>query len=167
MITPSVVTHPFSLDTFTLRAAALYPDGYEIKGKRFTWFSSDTAIATVDSTGRVYTRAQGVAQVVAAVDGVSDTAQITIDPGVPLLNDCLTCHWDGNQDQHLAWGFDVATCDACHAAGDEPHATLRSGHPDASGGFELLGAHGASPVRGATSSVTRSFGLLLRMSWIV
>jgi hypothetical protein len=141
-IYPSTVTHPFALDTIHLEAAALYESGYAIPGKRLAWASSDTAVATVDSMGLVLTRSRGTVHVTAAVDGVSDTAVVTVDPGVPLLNTCMTCHWEDNPTHHLAWGFDSARCSSCHILDGEQHGDLAADHAAAAGGFDLVGAHG-------------------------
>jgi hypothetical protein len=80
--------------------------------------------------------------VTAAVDGVSDTAVVTVDPGVPLLNTCMTCHWEDNPTHHLAWGFDSARCSSCHILDGEQHGDLAADHAAAAGGFDLVGAHG-------------------------
>jgi uncharacterized protein YjdB len=52
--------------------------GTTVSGKTPTWKSSNTAVATVSSTGILFTRAAGVVKVTATVDGVVGTSTITV-----------------------------------------------------------------------------------------
>jgi hypothetical protein len=74
---------PSSLDLIVgqarvLEAVAYDANGTEIPGKVATWQSSNTAVATVGSTGAVHARAQGSAIISATIDGFRATAIVTV-----------------------------------------------------------------------------------------
>lgn len=79
----SVVTSPASANlqvgaTQQLSASARDASGNAISGKTFTWSSSNTAIATVSSSGLVTAVAAGTVTIKATVDGRSGTSTITV-----------------------------------------------------------------------------------------
>ena len=82
----SVVVSPSGSDTVrvgassALRAAALTVTGAEIAGRQFLWSSSDSAVATVDSQGRVLGRAAGSARVTATTGGISGSLNVFVLP---------------------------------------------------------------------------------------
>jgi uncharacterized protein YjdB len=63
--------------TQQLAATAKDASGNTISGKTFTWSSSNTTVATVNSTGLVTAKVAGTATITASVDGRSGTAAIT------------------------------------------------------------------------------------------
>jgi uncharacterized protein YjdB len=63
-----------------LTATAVDANGNAITGRTFTWGSSDTAIATVSTSGRVTTKRSGVVTITATLDGKRDMSQITVTP---------------------------------------------------------------------------------------
>ena len=70
-------------DTLRLTAEAFDANGHAVAGARFAWASSDTLVATVDSTGLVTGVAGGVATVTAESGGVTGAAEIAVDVPVP------------------------------------------------------------------------------------
>ncbi|MGQ9525434.1 MAG: cohesin domain-containing protein [Armatimonadota bacterium] len=71
-------------ETVTLTAKALDATGAEIAGQTFTWASSDSAVATVDATGKVTAVAAGKADITAAVGDVkSAPVTITVEAVAP------------------------------------------------------------------------------------
>jgi len=71
-------------ETVTLTAKALDETGAEMPGQTFTWASSDTAVATVDATGKVTAVAAGKADITAAVGDVkSAPVTITVEAVAP------------------------------------------------------------------------------------
>lgn len=77
-VTPSV--HAFAAigESVHFSAAAKDAGGNDVGGVSFTWSSSDTSIVTVSASGAAVARKNGVAQVTAITDGVSGSAQITV-----------------------------------------------------------------------------------------
>lgn len=67
-------------DTTPLTATALDNSGQPVAGRPVTWRSSNTAIATVGSSGAVTGVAPGSATITATIDGVSDAASVTVQP---------------------------------------------------------------------------------------
>ncbi|HUF50970.1 MAG TPA: Ig-like domain-containing protein, partial [Longimicrobiales bacterium] len=67
--------------TATPRDAA----GNALTGRAVTWSSSNTAVATVSSTGLVSGVAQGSATITATSEGASGTSSITVTPPDPCL----------------------------------------------------------------------------------
>jgi hypothetical protein len=61
-----------------LTARAYAADGSEIAGKTFAWTALDPAIAPVGPSGLVSAASLGTGRVVAAADGVADTAAISV-----------------------------------------------------------------------------------------
>lgn len=66
---------------FTLRDAASRP----LDGRVVAWRSSDSTVVTVDTAGRIETGRPGVAQVVATVEGASDTVRVRVT-AVPVFS---------------------------------------------------------------------------------
>ena len=78
-------------DTQGFSAAAYNAVSEAISGKTFTWSSSNTAVATiVSSTGVATGKKAGTATIKATVDGVSDTARLTVDKPPPPPPDSVT-----------------------------------------------------------------------------
>jgi uncharacterized protein YjdB len=71
--------------TQQLTATAKDASGTTISGKTFTWASSNTAVATVNSSGLVTGRAGGTATITASVDGKNGTASITVTAAAPTV----------------------------------------------------------------------------------
>ncbi|CAA9357901.1 MAG: hypothetical protein AVDCRST_MAG68-4210, partial [uncultured Gemmatimonadetes bacterium] len=65
-------------DTVRLGAAPVDAAGAATPQSELRWTSLDTAVAVVDSLGLVRGRANGTARVVVAVDGVADTARVSV-----------------------------------------------------------------------------------------
>lgn len=69
----------FSLgETAQFTATAMNADGTALSGQTFKWSSSDESIAVVDDDGTVTAVANGVAQISAAVSGVSGAAEVAV-----------------------------------------------------------------------------------------
>jgi uncharacterized protein YjdB len=64
--------------TKQLTAKTFSASGTELTGRTITWTSSNTAIATVDSTGLVKGIKKGSATITATSEGKSDTAAVTV-----------------------------------------------------------------------------------------
>jgi hypothetical protein len=144
VITPSRLIHPFSLDTVRVSAAAYNADGQLLDDVTLSWSSTNGTVATVDQNGLIYTLGAGQAEITARVEGTVGAVQLSVDPGLPLENTCMRCHTTQNPASHIGWGFPAAACTYCHVTDAEPHdEIIPGGHPNASGGFELLGAHAA------------------------
>ena len=141
VITPSRVSHPFSLDTVRVSAAAYNAAGEVLDTVTFSWSSTNGTVATVDQDGLIYTLAAGQAEITARADRTVGTTQLLVSPGMPLENVCMRCHTSQNPTTHVAWGFSASTCTNCHVTDTEPHDGVIAGHRSASGGYELLGAH--------------------------
>ena len=85
-ITPT--THTLATgDTVRLIATATDDNGHVVVDAAFTWTSSDTAVASVDSLGLVRGLAEGTATITAAgsgsAAGVEGTAEVTVLPPPP------------------------------------------------------------------------------------
>ena len=66
-------------DTLRLTAVATDANGHPIASAGFAWSSSDTLVATVDTSGIVTARGSGSAVLSAALDGVEGQARITVE----------------------------------------------------------------------------------------
>lgn len=64
-------------DSLRVRAEAFDAGGSPIVHARFTWTSSDTAVATVTPPGWVYATGVGVAEITATLDGLSASVVVT------------------------------------------------------------------------------------------
>ena len=62
----------------TLTATARDANGHVISGASPTWSSSNTSVATVNSTGRVTGRAEGTATITASLSGETASAVVTV-----------------------------------------------------------------------------------------
>ena len=157
VIEPGSVRMTFSLDTVRLAATVYNAYREELDAGPVAWSSSDTAVATVDAEGLVYTKAPGSADISAAVQQVSGSAAVDVSPGNPLYNECLRCHFRSG---HTGWSAPAESCSGCHLTDVEPHTGIVAGHGAASGGFELSGAHVTLPCTqchadgGAAASVS-------------
>ena len=65
-------------DTVRLSAEAMDANGYAVAGAAFTWTSSDTLVAMVDSDGLLTAVGNGTASISAAAGAVSGTAALTV-----------------------------------------------------------------------------------------
>ncbi len=72
-------------ETQQFSATAYESDNTEISGKRFTWKSSDTGKATINSTGLATGKDAGTTTITATVDGVSGMATLTVSEPPPML----------------------------------------------------------------------------------
>ncbi|MXX68733.1 MAG: hypothetical protein F4Y74_07220 [Gemmatimonadales bacterium] len=70
-------------DTLRLTATAADANGHAVAGATFAWTSSDTAIASVDSTGLVEALAEGMATITAASGGAEGATDITVSAPPP------------------------------------------------------------------------------------
>ena len=66
-------------DTLRLAAEAADANGHAVTGAEFAWSSSDTTLATVESSGLVTGVAEGMATITATVGSAQGTAQITVE----------------------------------------------------------------------------------------
>jgi hypothetical protein len=79
------------------QAAAVTRDavGNLLTGRAVTWSSSNTAVATVSSSGLIATVGPGSSQITATSEGISGSATLTVSaapppPGGPAVNECAT-----------------------------------------------------------------------------
>ena len=79
-VTPAATTIEANGDTVRLTAVARDADGNILTDRITTWTSSDAAAATVDANGLVTGVAPGGADVSVTIEGISDTATITVVP---------------------------------------------------------------------------------------
>lgn len=70
-------------DTRQFTARALDSDNAEITGKTFAWSSSNTTVATINSSGLATARNAGSTMISATVDGVSGEATLTVTEPPP------------------------------------------------------------------------------------
>ncbi|MGM0555268.1 MAG: Ig-like domain-containing protein, partial [Myxococcota bacterium] len=76
---------PVNLDlngTQQLSAELLDANSNVLTGRTVTWSSSDSSVATVDSSGLVTAQSQGTTQVTATSEGVTDTVDVTVTSSV-------------------------------------------------------------------------------------
>ncbi len=141
----SVSITPDTQDIFTIGATAQFTaearseNGRTIRDAEFSWSSSDVQVATVSSDGVVTGVAPGSAMITATSGGVSGNASVWVDPARTLRNHCARCH-AGRHERTFA----MVSCPACHGMiWEDPvlHWGISGGHPTASGGFDLVGAH--------------------------
>lgn len=69
-------------DTAHLSVQVVDANGFAVVGAAPAWTSTDAGIATVDGSGVVTAVSSGTAGIMAAADGVADTATITVEPVV-------------------------------------------------------------------------------------
>ena len=137
-------------DTLRLSAAALDGNGHAVAGAAFTWSSSDSAIATVDTSGVVRGVGEGTAEITAATGSVQEVARITVfnpdrAPLVALYNATNGAKWLGNDnwltDKPLAQWSGVGT---------DPSGRVRwldlSARPDGQGNRMRYGLKGTIPA---------------------
>ena len=79
VVTPEAATLAVG-DELRLAASAFDADGRPLADRATTWASTDAALARVSSDGRVVAVAPGSVRVAATVEGVPDTATITVTP---------------------------------------------------------------------------------------
>ena len=73
-------------DTLRLTATAADANGHGVAGAMFSWTSSDTTIASVDSLGLVEALAEGMATITAGSGGVEGVTDITVSAPQPPPN---------------------------------------------------------------------------------
>ena len=73
-------------DTINLVAKAFNPAGQQVTGVAFTWTSSAPAVATVEQDGTVHAIGLGNATIVAAANGLSASAIVTVLPVVARID---------------------------------------------------------------------------------
>lgn len=78
-VTPATDSLVENRDTVQLSAEARDANGHPTGSGPFTWSSSDTTVATVDTTGRVHAREPGEAEIAAETRGVSGTADLVVE----------------------------------------------------------------------------------------
>ena len=66
-------------DTLRLTATATDANGHPVAGAEFSWASSDSVVAAVDSFGLVRGVAEGVAAITAALGSAEETAEIVVE----------------------------------------------------------------------------------------
>lgn len=71
--------------TMPLVARALDAHGYVIPGRPITWQVTDTAVATVDTSGLVVAIAPGRAAITATIDGVTSEADLIVAPALGTI----------------------------------------------------------------------------------
>jgi uncharacterized protein YjdB len=84
-VSPSSLTLAITGGTHPFTAAAWDSNGNPISGATFDWSSSDTTVATVNSTGLVTVVAIGQASITAAVGAASDAAMLTVVPVIASI----------------------------------------------------------------------------------
>jgi hypothetical protein len=77
-VTPAVDTLESFGSTQQFSATALDAGGVRVSGQSFTWVSSGTGVARVDSAGLATAAGNGSAAIVATTSGVSGTAALTV-----------------------------------------------------------------------------------------
>ncbi len=107
----SVTVSPTSVsiqedETQQFTATAKDSSDTEITGKTFTWTSSATSVATIDSLGLATAVIAGMTTITATTDGVSGTASLTVTepPTCPMLKGSIA-------DQTLTLGGSAALID--------------------------------------------------------
>lgn len=89
LITPQVDTIPQVGGTVTLKATALDGNGAEVASAVFTWTTMDAATATVDANGKVTGVSRGIAQIMARLGTLVDTAIVHVAPN-PITAGSIT-----------------------------------------------------------------------------
>jgi plastocyanin/uncharacterized protein YjdB len=84
-VTPASATFAAVGRTGQFGASASDSNGNAIAGKTFTWASSNSAVATVSTTGLATAVANGTAQVRATADGVTGSASLTVNIAVATV----------------------------------------------------------------------------------
>jgi hypothetical protein len=64
-------------------ATARNASGAIVPGAQFTWSSDDETVATVDANGRATGVGGGIANIIAMADGISGSAEMTVEAGAP------------------------------------------------------------------------------------
>ena len=72
-------------ETQRFTATALESDGTVISGKTFAWTSSNSSVATINSSGLATGRNAGTTTIRATADGVSGTAALTVTEPPPVV----------------------------------------------------------------------------------
>ncbi len=101
-------------DTLRLVAETFDENAHRIESAEFTWSSSDSSVATVDSSGLVRGVAEGVASVTATAGSAHGTAEITVAPrrkpgpglGIfdfPMRAIAISGYWGTNREVVQPW----------------------------------------------------------------
>ena len=81
-VSPTADTLPALGDTLRLAGEARDANGHAVAGAEFSWASSDTLVAMVDTTGLVTAIANGTATVTATSGSASESATVTVEQQV-------------------------------------------------------------------------------------
>jgi YVTN family beta-propeller protein len=156
VITPSEATLPVG-ETRQFEANLVDPSGRPHPEPRFTWSSSNSAVATVSSTGLVTAVAQGSATIAATIHPFSGTAVVTVvRPTHPEGVIAGTVALDSRP-----WDAAVSSRGTYHVSRLDAAAVARGDLPDF--GFTASIAAGSVPTNlafhpsGSTSYVTNQF----------
>ncbi|NLA39753.1 MAG: PGF-pre-PGF domain-containing protein, partial [Methanomicrobiales archaeon] len=84
---PAITLHTGGEETLIATVFDQY--GGEMPGAEVTWESSDEAVGTIDADGRFIALAEGTTSITASVEGISDTATITVTGTPPVLFDTV------------------------------------------------------------------------------
>jgi hypothetical protein len=112
----------------------------ELPDVSITWSVSDSDIATIDAVGLVRAVGLGLVTVTATAGDVDGQATIDVDSKYAARRACGSCHSTLIGD-HLNLGFPAVSCWHCHNPAGETHRQFQNRHENASGGYDLLGAH--------------------------
>lgn len=74
------------LDTLRASVEALDASGHAMSVETVNWMSSDTAVAAIDSTGLITTRAPGATAISATAEGHTGETTLTVAPPTPSLD---------------------------------------------------------------------------------
>lgn len=112
----------------------------ELPDVMITWSVSDSDIATIDVVGLVRAVGLGSVTVTATAADVDGQATVDVASEYAAQRACGSCHsrLTGN---HTNVGFSAVSCWQCHNPAGETHRQFENRHEDASGGYDLLGAH--------------------------
>lgn len=81
-VAPRLATLPVG-NAVAARSLGLYADGSAASPSGVTWSSSDSAVATVDSAGRIEAKAPGTARITAQSSSFSASADLTVAASAP------------------------------------------------------------------------------------
>ncbi len=143
----SIVVSPDTVAMYAVGEAAEFSAtaktefGSEIPDVTFEWASSDPDVASIDQSGEVTGKKDGIAAITATASDVSGSSTLLIDPNMVLKNYCTKCHRGFHIEK-----FATNSCPACHSVSLDPridpaHHSLSNGHQTVSGNFDLAGAH--------------------------
>ncbi len=142
----SVIVEPGQLelggigDSAFLTAAAYDRANRQALDVGFVWSVSDAGVAIIDSAGLLKAVGHGSVTVTASTLDVDGSATVEVDSRYAVQRACGSCHSSLSGD-HANLGFSAISCWQCHDPAGETHRQFQNRHADASGGYDLLGAH--------------------------